>query len=222
MASTGNNVSDRTKLNVLLVDDHEVVRAGYRRLLEATADIAVIAETGSGEEAYQDYFKYQPDVLVMDLSMPGMGGLEASMRILAKDSSAKILVFSVHENEVFLTRALDSGILGYISKRSASQVMIEAIRQVAAGSVYVGQEMMPYLVKWKTTPESDTVAGLTPREFEVFHLLADSKSVNDIAEILNLSPKTVGHHYTSVKKKLGVSDIAALTRLAIRMGIITP
>jgi two-component system invasion response regulator UvrY len=215
-------VSDQSKLNVLLVDDHEVVRAGYRRLLEATVDIAVIAEASSGEEAYRDFFNYHPDVLVMDLSMPGMGGLEASMRILAKDSSAKILVFSVHENEVFLTRVLDAGILGYISKRSASRVMIEAVRQVAAGSVYVGQEMMPYLVKRKMTPESDAVTGLTPREFEVFHLLADSKSVNNIAEILNLSPKTVGHHCTSVKKKLGVSDIAALTRLAIRMGVITP
>jgi len=222
MARTTELMSDQNKLNVLLVDDHEVVRAGYRRLLEGTPDIAVIAEASSGEQAYQDYFHYNPDVLVMDLSMPGMGGLEASIRILAKDSAARILVFSVHENEVFLTRALDSGIAGYISKRSASQVMIEAVRQVASGSVYVGQEMMPYLVKRKTTPESGAVAGLTPREFEVFHLLADSKSVNDIAEILNLSPKTVGHHCTSVKKKLGVSDIAALTRLAIRMGVITP
>ena len=210
------------RIKVLLVDDHEVVRAGYRRLLEATDDIVVIAEAADGESAYTRFFQYQPDVLVMDLSMPGMGGLEASMRILAKDSAAKILVFSVHENEVFLTRALDSGILGYISKRSASQVMIEAVRQVAAGSLYVGQEMMPYLVKHKTTPDSGAIAGLTPREFEVFQLLANSKSVNDIAEILSLSPKTVGHHCTSVKKKLGVSDIAALTRLAIRMGVITP
>ena len=210
------------EISVLLVDDHEVVRAGYRRLLESTGGISVIAEAASGEDAYTNYFNYHTDVLVMDLSMPGMGGLEASIRILAKDSTARILVFSVHENEVFLTRALDSGISGYISKRSASQVMIEAVRQVASGSVYVGQEMMPYLVKRKTTPESGAVAGLTPREFEVFHLLADSKSVNDIAAILNLSPKTVGHHCTRVKKKLGVSDIAALTRLAIRMGVITP
>jgi len=204
------------------VDDHEVVRAGYRRLLEATDDIVVVAEAEDGESAYTGFFQYHPDVLVMDLSMPGMGGLEASMRILAKDSAAKILVFSVHENEVFLTRALDSGISGYISKRSASRVMIEAVRQVASGSVYVGQELMPYLVKRKTTPDSDAVAGLTSREFEVFHLLANSKSVNDIAGILNLSPKTVCHHCTSVKKKLGVPDIAALTRLAIRMGVITP
>jgi len=210
------------EISVLLVDDHEVVRAGYRRLLESTGGISVIAEAASGEDAYTNYFNYHPDVLVMDLSMPGMGGLEASMRILAKDKSAKILVFSVHENEVFLQRALDSGILGYISKRSASQVMVDAVRQVATGELFVGQEMMPYLLKRKTTPESEPVAGLSPREFEVFHLLADSKSVNDIAEILNLSPKTVGHHCTSVKKKLGVPDIAALTRLAIRLGIITP
>jgi len=210
------------KIKVLLVDDHEVVRAGYRRLLEATDDIEVIAEASNGESAYTGFFRCQPDVLVMDLSMPGMGGLEASLRILAKDDAARILVFSVHENEVFLSRALDSGILGYISKRSASQVMIEAVRQVAQGLVYVGQEMMPYLVKQKTTPDSSAVASLTPREFEVFQLLANSKSVNDIAEILSLSPKTVGHHCTSVKKKLGVSDIAALTRLAIRMGVITP
>jgi len=215
-------MNNEREISVLLVDDHEVVRAGYRRLLESSGGIAVVAEAASGEDAYTAYFGYHPDVLVMDLSMPGMGGLEASMRILAKDKSAKILVFSVHENEVFLQRALDAGITGYISKRSASRVMVDAVRQVAAGNLYVGQEMMPYLVKRKTNQNNEPVAGLSPREFEVFHLLADSKSVNDIAEILNLSPKTVGHHCTSVKKKLGVSDIAALTRLAIRLGIITP
>jgi len=209
-------------IRILLADDHEVVRAGYRRLLENTQDIEVVAEVASGEDAYRRYCELHPDVVVMDLTMPGMGGLEASRRILAHDNSAKILVFSVHENEVMLNRALDLGVLGYISKRSASQVMIEAVRQIAAGEMYVGQEMMPFLVRRTTSPDSERVAGLSPREFEVFHLLASSKSVNEIAGILNLSPKTVGHHCTSVKKKLGVSDIAALTRLAIRLGIITP
>ena len=117
---------------ILLADDHEVVRGGYRRLLENTPDIEVIAEVASGEDAYSSYCELQPDVVVMDLTMPGMGGLEASRRILAQHSGAKILVFSVHENEVMLNRALDVGVLGYISKRSASQVMIEAVRQVAA------------------------------------------------------------------------------------------
>jgi two-component system invasion response regulator UvrY len=209
-------------IRILLADDHEVVRAGYRRLLENTQDIEVIAEVASGEDAYSRYCELHPDVVVMDLTMPGMGGLEASRRILAHDNSAKILVFSVHENEVMLNRALDLGVLGYISKRSASQVMIEAVRQIAAGEMYVGQEMMPFLVRRTSSPDSERVAGLSPREFEVLRLLADSKSVNDIADLLNLSPKTVGHHMTHIKTKLGIDNIAGLTRLAIRLGIITP
>jgi len=211
-----------SRIRVLLTDDHVVVRAGYRRLLESTPDIEVIAEAANGEEAYTRYFESMPDVLVMDLTMPGMGGLETSRRILAHDNKARILVFSVHENEVMLNRALDMGVLGYISKRSASQVMVDAVRKVASGELYIGQEMMPFLVKRKPSADSELVAGLSPREFEVFRLLAESKSVNDIAELLNLSPKTVGHHLTSVKNKLGISSIAGLTRLAIRLGVINP
>ena len=209
------------KISVLLADDHEVVRAGYGRLLEATSDITVIAEAEDGESAYRGYFEHQPDVLIMDISMPGIDGIEASRKILARDKNAKILIFSVFENEVYLTRALDLGVLGYITKRSASQVMIDAIRQIAAGTSYVGQEMMPHLVKSRNTDDGDLVSTLSPREFEIFLLLADSKSVNEIAELLNLSPKTVGHHYTHLKNKLGINDIAGLTRLAIRNGLMT-
>jgi len=214
-------MSETQSIKVFLVDDHEVVRAGYRRLLAATPGISVIAEAADGDSAYQGFFEHRPDVLVMDLSMPGVGGLEASRRILTKDKTARILVFSVYENEVFLSRALDMGVLGYISKRSASQVMIEAVRKVAAGEVYVGQEMMPHLVKARTLKETDPLSQLSPREFEIFLLLADSKTVNQISELLNLSPKTVGHHCTSIKSKLEINDIAGLTRLAIRLGLMS-
>ena len=209
-------------IRVLLTDDHEVVRAGYTRLLESTSDINVIAEASSGEEACTSYFECRPDVLIMDLNMPGMGGLEACRRIRARDPKANILVFSVHENEVMLERALDAGIKGYISKRSASRVMIQAVRKVAAGDVYVGEEMMSHLIGQRKSVDSRQLKDLTPREFEVFRLLADSKSVNDIAVLLNLSPKTVGHHMTHIKTKLGIANIAGLTRLAMRLGIISP
>ncbi|HHJ15335.1 MAG TPA: response regulator transcription factor [Gammaproteobacteria bacterium] len=209
-------------ITVLLADDHEVVRAGYRRLFESTDDIEVVAEATNGEEAYQLYLEHTPTVVVMDLTMPGIGGLDASRRILGRDSNARILVFSVHENEVFLERAMDLGILGYISKRNASRVMIEAIRCVARGEPFIGQEMMPHLVQRRQSQDGERVAGLSPREFEVFRLRADGKSVNEIAELLFVSPKTIGHHYTSVKQKLGAANSAELTRLAIRLGIISP
>ena len=206
-------------IRVLLTDDHEVVRAGYSRLLESTPGIDVIAEASSGEEACSEYFNHQPDVLVMDLTMPGIGGLEACRRILVRDPKACILIFSVHENEIMLERALNAGVKGYISKRSASEVMVEAVQQVAAGGVFIGQEMMTHLVDRGTSAEGGQLKDLTPREFEVFRLLADSKSVNEIAGILNISPKTVGHHMTHIKEKLGISNIAGLTHLAIRLGI---
>jgi two-component system invasion response regulator UvrY len=206
-------------IKVLLTDDHEVVRAGYARLLESTPDIEVVAEASSGEEACAGYSEYQPDVLIMDLNMPGMGGLEACRRIMTRDPKANILVFSVHENDVMLERALDAGIKGYISKRSASQVMIQAVRKVAEGDMYVGQEMMSHLIGRRKSEEGEPLKDLTPREFEVFRLLADGDSVNEIAGILSISPKTVGHHMTHIKEKLGISNIAELTRLAIRLGI---
>jgi len=148
--------------------------------------------------------------------MPGIGGLEAARKIRKYDDSAKILIFSIYENETFLKRTLDIGVLGYITKRSAAKVMLKAIRAVAQRQKFIGQEMQHFLEE----PKKDLFEQLSPREFEVFLLLAEGKSINKIAEVLILSSKTVGHHYTHLKKKLKINNIAELTRLAISKGFL--
>jgi len=202
----------------MLVDDHEVVRAGYRRLLESSDDIQVVSEAHSGEIAYEQCCIFNPDVIVMDISMPGTGGLEAIRRMIARDKKIRILVFSVHENEVFLQRALEMGARGYITKRSASQTMIEAVRQVARDQIFIGEDMLPHLTR--NSDHNQLFNDLSPREFEVFLLLAKGKSVNDIAEMLSISSKTVGNHMTNLKSKLAVTNVVELTLLAIRNNLI--
>lgn len=208
------------KITVLLVDDHELVRAGFRRLLEDDDKLVVVAEAGSGEQAVHDYTKYRPDVVVMDISMPGIGGIGAIERIIIRNPEARILVLSVHEDGVFTSRALQAGAKGFIPKRSAPEEMIRAIEQVAQGKIFIDPEIAQLIALQKVTGSESIIDTLSQREFEVFSLLAEGKTVNDIAEILNLSPKTVGTHHTSIKQKLNVSNSAELARLAIRSGIL--
>lgn len=215
------SVSSADPIKILLVDDHEVVRAGFRRLLENESDLVVVAEAADGQDAYREFVENMPDVVVMDLSMPGMSGFEASRRILARDASARILVFSVHETQTYLNRVLDLGILGYITKRSASEVMVEAVRQVATGERFIGPELIRYIDS-RGAEQSPAIDALSPREFEVFCHLAEGKTVHDIAEALSISPKTAGNHYTQVKKKLGAANTAELTLMAIRAGLLAP
>lgn len=208
------------KTTILLVDDHELVRAGFRRLLEDGDKLVVVAEAGSGEQAVQDYTKYHPDVVVMDISMPGIGGIGAIERIIARSPEARILVLSVHEDAVFTSRALQAGAKGFIPKRSAPEEMIKAIEQVAQGKIFIDPEIAQLIALQKVTGSESIIDTLSQREFEVFSLLAEGKTVNDIANILNLSPKTVGTHHTSIKQKLNISNSAELARLAIRSGIL--
>jgi two-component system invasion response regulator UvrY len=173
------------KTTVLLVDDHELVRAGFRRLLEDGDKLVVIAEAGSGEQAVQDYTKYHPDVVVMDISMPGIGGIGAIERIIARNPEARILVLSVHEDGVFTSRALQAGAKGFIPKRSAPEEMIKAVEQVAQGKMFIDPEIAQQIALQKVTGSESIIDTLSQREFEVFRLLAEGKTVNDIANILN-------------------------------------
>lgn len=208
------------KTKVLLVDDHELVRAGFRRLLEDGEKFTVVAESGSGEQAVQDFSKHHPDVVVMDISMPGIGGVGAIERIVAREPNARILVLSVHEDSVFTTRAMQAGALGFIPKRSAPEEMLKAVEMVAQGKTCIAPEIAQQLAMQKLTGSENPLDVLSQREFEVFRLLAEGKTVNDIADILSLSPKTVGTHHTNIKQKLNVSNSAELARLAIRSGLV--
>jgi two-component system invasion response regulator UvrY len=204
----------------MLVDDHAVVRMGFGLLLQGTDDIEVVAEAGSGEEACRRYADAMPDVVVLDIAMPGIGGLEALARILARDANAKVLVLSAHEDTVHPTRAIRAGALGYLTKRGAADALIEAIRQVARGKTYVEPQLAQQIAVARATGSQDPVEVLTAREFQVFIALAKGQSANRIAETMSLSPSTIGTHLYNVKQKLGAANAAELALIAIRHGLI--
>jgi len=208
------------KIRVMLVDDHAVVRVGFRMLLAASSDIEVAAETDSGELAYQRYAEITPDVVIMDLSMPGMGGIEAVRRLLVRDKTARVLVLSAHEDTAHAKRVLKAGALGYLSKRTAPEELIEAVRVIAAGRIYLSAEIARKLAIQDMNGNPGAVEALSEREFAVFLQLARGQSVNRIAEILSLSPNTVGTHLYKIKQKLGAGNQAELTLIAMRNGLI--
>ncbi|MBS1138152.1 MAG: DNA-binding response regulator, LuxR family, partial [Proteobacteria bacterium] len=196
------------KTRVMLVDDHAVVRMGFRMLLEATDDMTVVAEAETGEAAYQSFQDAAPDVIVMDLAMPGAGGMEAAKRILARDKGARILALSAHEDPSHARHMLKAGALGYLCKRSAPEALIDAIRQIAAGRMYVDAIVAQRMAMQEFRGETNPVGLLSEREFEIFLKLAKGLSVNQIADILTLSPRTVGTHLYNIKQKLNVSNQA--------------
>ncbi len=208
-------------IRVMLVDDHAVVRMGFRMLL-TTAAIDVVAEADSGEQACRDYPQVQPDVVVMDLSMPGMGGLEALRRLLAHDAAVHILALSAHEATAYPQRVLKAGALGYLSKRSAPEALIDAVRTVAAGRRYVDPQMAQRLALAHIQGEASPSDVLTEREFAVFIQLAQGRTVAQIAENLNVASSTVGTHLYNVKQKLNAANQAELTLVGLRWGLIQP
>ena len=208
-------------IRVLLVDDHAVVRTGFRLLLQAKPDIAVVGEGESGEAACQRYVELSPDVVVMDIAMPGMGGIEALRRIRAHDPQARVLALSAHDDPMHARRALREGALGFLSKRSAPEALLEAVATVGAGQRYIDPRVAQKLALEDIEgTESSPVKRLSEREFDVFIRLARGASVQRIAEDLRLSASTVGTHLYNVKQKLGVSNQAELTLIAIRHGLI--
>jgi two-component system invasion response regulator UvrY len=211
-----------TPIKVLLVDDHAVVRMGFKMLLESADDIKVVAEAESGEQGIKFYVEHQPDVVVMDITMPGIGGLEAIDRIMAKDNSAKILVLSAHEDSVHPKRVLNAGAMGYLTKRSAAEELIKAIRMVAGRKMYLEANIAQQMAIQQLNGEKNPVDVLSDREFEVFMSLAKGQTTNEIADILSLSPRTVGTHLYNIKQKLNANNSAEIALIAMRSGLIDP
>jgi len=208
------------ELKVLLVDDHSVVRMGFKMLIDSERDMKVIAESETGEDGIQKYQELKPDVTVMDITMPGIGGLEAIERIIAKDKNAKILVLSAHEDSVHPKRVLSAGAIGYLTKRSAAEELISAIRTVGSGKKYIESSVAQQLAITQLSGENDPTEILSDREFEVFIALAKGKSTNEIADTMCLSPRTVGTHLYNIKQKLNANNSAEIALIAIRCGLI--
>jgi two-component system invasion response regulator UvrY len=210
-------------IRVMLVDDHALVRMGFRMLLENAREatpIEVVAECGSGEEACREVPRVQPDVVVMDLSMPGMGGIEAVRRLIAQDRKLRVLALSAHEDTAHPRRVLAAGALGYLAKRSAPEALLAAVRAVAAGERYLDAQTAQALALAQLEGEASPAEVLSEREFSVFLHLARGMSVAQIAATLNLSPSTVGTHLYHVKQKLKAGNQSELTLVALRWGLV--
>lgn len=212
----------KPRIKVMLVDDHAVVRMGFRLLLQGASDIDVTGEASSGEEAVRKFMELAPDVLVMDISMPGIGGLEAIDRVLAKNPQQKILVLSAHEDVMHARRVLKAGASGYLTKRSAAEVLIEAIHAVFKGSVFLEPQIAQAMAVEQISGTRNPVEALSEKEFKVFIELAKGRSVQDIAEVMSLSPRTIGTHLYNIKQKLNAANSAELAIIAIRAGLLEP
>lgn len=206
-------------VRVLLADDHAVVRLGFRLLLEG-AGAAVVGETDNGESAIRLYAETMPDLVVMDVSMPGIGGLAALERLLVWEAKAKVLMLSAHHDDIVPVRALRMGACGYLCKRAAPEEFLRAVGQVAGGRRYLDPELAQTVALAQLSGSAQPVETLTEKELAVFLKLAEGRSVADVAADFCLSPSTIGTHLYHIKQKLNVQNAAELTLVAVRNGLI--
>lgn len=207
-------------IRILVADDHEVLRAGLVRLLELEGDIKVVDEVSNGEQAYQSFNKLTPDVVLMDISMPGMGGLETLKRILSRDPKAKVVIFSAYQNTTYATQSLANGALAYVTKSSPHNDLLIAIREAAVGNRYLSTSMASAVALQSISNFNNPADKLSAREFEIFRLIAEGRSHAEIGQLLNIGQKTVSNYQTMLKQKLDIATSVDFVRLAIRCGVI--
>ncbi len=205
---------------IMLVDDHAIVREGYRAVLQKQPGLQVIAEAADGAEAYRLFKETRPDLVIMDLTMPGMGGIEAVRRIRQADPGARVLVFTMHQNAAFAVQAIRAGARGYVTKTSPPDALIRAVFDIFNGRIALSPDIDHELALSRLANENVAADVLTVREFEVLRLLLAEKTTVEIADTLNISARTVANHHSLIKTKLGVGSDIELVRLALRQGIL--
>jgi two-component system, NarL family, invasion response regulator UvrY len=205
---------------IMLVDDHAVVREGYRSVLQKQPGLRVVAEAADGADAYRLFKQARPDLVIMDLAMPGIGGIEAIRRIRQWDRNARILVFTMHQNAAFAVQAIRAGARGYVTKTSPPEALVNAAMEVLAGRIALSPDIDHELALNRLTGETAAAEVLTPREFEVLQMLLAERTTEEIAGSLHISPKTVANLHSLIKDKLGVGSDIELVRLALRQGIL--
>jgi two-component system, NarL family, invasion response regulator UvrY len=204
-------------MKILLVDDHEIVRLGLRNLLTSNADVQ-IAEAANGRDALLRQRQDRPDLVLLDLNLPGIGGLELLRRMLLEDASARILVLSMHAEPLYASRAMELGARGYLSKNASAAELLTAVRRVADGGRYIENEIAQELAL-RAAPPGHALQDLTERDLEIMRLLAEGRSLAEIAEALGIGYKTVANACSTIKAKLGVPRTNDLVRLAMTLGI---
>jgi DNA-binding NarL/FixJ family response regulator len=211
--------SQTEDISILLVDDHPVVRQGYRRVLEHQSDFRVVAEADSAASAYSAFKQHSPDIVVLDISMPGASGLEAIRNIRLRDNRARILVFSMHTEAVLVKAAFNAGASGYVTKSNEPAALIRAIRSVARGERAMSDDIAHILAVESLTPSRSTLDQLGEREIEILRQFAAGSTTEQIALNLNLSMKTVQNYHYLIKAKTGMRTDAQLVRLAAECGL---
>jgi two-component system invasion response regulator UvrY len=214
------NTPEPRQISVLLVDDHAVVREGYRRLLERDDSLAVVGEAATAADAIRCDGELKPDVVVLDIALPGVSGIEILRRIIARRTDARVLMFSMYQDGIYATRAINAGARGYLSKASAPDLLVEAVRCVAGGHRYLSPDVEQAMTKQSST-ENQLADSLSTRELEVLRMLTQGYGVEEIGERLGLSPKTAANHQSSIKQKLGANSALQLILIAQQFGLIS-
>lgn len=212
-------------MRLLLADDHTLFREGVRSLLSRIGDVVVVAETGDGREALELIDRHRPDVALLDITMPGMNGLEVASRTARSSPKTRVLILSMHANEAYVAQALRAGIAGYLLKDAAATELEAALRAVARGETYLSPGISRHVVEGflgRARPDADPLAGLTSRQREILQLIAEGKTTKEIAAALDVGVKTVETHRAKLMERLDIHDVAGLVRFAIRSGMVSP